>query len=75
MQQYLAGEVDEVHLVYNEFRSVVVQRPVREQLLPVRAAETAGAGEAGTVSYILRAESEAILDDLLPGTCAPIPRR
>src|SRR5882724_4562556 len=29
MQQYLDGEVDEVHLVYNEFRSVAVQRPVR----------------------------------------------
>src|SRR5438309_1935331 len=35
MQQYLDGEVDEVHLVYNEFRSVAVQRPVREQLLPI----------------------------------------
>src|SRR5688572_24243293 len=29
MRQYLAGEVDEVHLLYNEFRSVAVQRPVR----------------------------------------------
>src|SRR5262249_59742735 len=33
--QYLAGEVDEVHLVYNEFRSVAVHRPVRQQLLPI----------------------------------------
>jgi len=66
MQQYLAGEVDEVHLVYNEFRSVVVQRPVREQLLPVPRTETAGAGEAGTVSYIYEPNPKAILDDLLP---------
>src|SRR4029450_6648102 len=36
MQQYLDGEVDEVHVVYNEFRSVAVQRPVREQLLPTQ---------------------------------------
>jgi F-type H+-transporting ATPase subunit gamma len=35
MRQYLDGEVDEVHLLYNEFRSVAVQRPVREQLLPI----------------------------------------
>ena len=35
MQQYLDGEVDEVFLLYNEFRSVAVQRPVREQLLPI----------------------------------------
>src|SRR5438552_1436611 len=32
--QYLEGEVDEVDLVYDEFRSVAVQRPVAEQLLP-----------------------------------------
>src|SRR3989475_9414978 len=47
MQQYLDGEVDEVHLVYNEFRSVVVQRPVRDQLLPVPRTVSAGATEAG----------------------------
>src|SRR4029434_7512116 len=32
MQQYLDGEVDEVYLVYNEVRSVAVQRPGREPL-------------------------------------------
>jgi len=35
MQAYLAEEVDEVHLIYNEFRSVAVQRVRREQLLPI----------------------------------------
>src|SRR5205807_93188 len=35
MARYLAGEVDEVYLIYNEFRSVAVQRPVRQQLLPI----------------------------------------
>ncbi|MFI5327194.1 MAG: F0F1 ATP synthase subunit gamma, partial [Candidatus Rokuibacteriota bacterium] len=29
MQEYLSGEVDEVHLLYNEFRSVAVQRVKR----------------------------------------------
>src|SRR5262250_3198869 len=32
---YLADDVDEVHLMYNEFRSVAVQRVTREQLLPI----------------------------------------
>ena len=65
MQQYLDGEVDEVHLVYNEFRSVAVQRPVRQQLLPIpRKAE----GEAGTaaVDYLYEPNPKAILDQLLP---------
>ena len=64
MQQYLDGEVDEVHLIYNEFRSVVVQRPVREQLLPIpRKAE----GEAAAaVDYLYEPNPKAILDELLP---------
>lgn len=65
MQQYLDGEVDEVHLIYNEFRSVAVQRPVREQLLPIPRGRTDGAGEAG-VDYIYEPSPEAILGDLLP---------
>jgi len=65
MQQYLDGEVDEVYLVYNEFRSVVVQRPVREQLLPIpRKAESEA--DATTVDYLYEADPKAILDELLP---------
>jgi F-type H+-transporting ATPase subunit gamma len=66
MQQYLDGEVDEVHLVYNEFRSVAVQRPVREQLLPIprKAAGEADAAEA--VDYIFEPNPAAILGELLP---------
>ncbi len=64
MGQYLEGEVDEVHLLYNEFRSVAVQRPVREQLLPIpRAAAEDG---AGAVDYIYEPEPGSILSDLLP---------
>jgi F-type H+-transporting ATPase subunit gamma len=79
MRQYLDGEVDEVHLLYNEFRSVAVQRPVREQLLPIpravavrsrSASDARGApeadGEATPVDYIYEPGPAAILDDLLP---------
>jgi len=63
--QYLEGEVDEVHLIYNEFRSVAVQRPVRQQLLPIPKAE-AGAGAGQSVDYIFEPSAPAILADLLP---------
>src|SRR5215470_11931749 len=60
MQQYLDGEVDEVYLVYNEFRSVVIQRPVREQLLPIpRTAE--GEKDAEAVDYLYEPNPKAIL--------------
>jgi F-type H+-transporting ATPase subunit gamma len=63
--EYLAGEVDEVYLIYNEFRSAAVQRPVREQLLPIPRAHVEGGGEA-PVDYIYEPSPEAILGDLLP---------
>jgi F-type H+-transporting ATPase subunit gamma len=67
MQEYLDNEVDEVYLLYNEFRSVAVQRPVRVQLLPIPQAET-GDGEGATeqVDYIYEPSAAAILGDLLP---------
>jgi F-type H+-transporting ATPase subunit gamma len=65
MAQYLENEVDEVHLIYNEFRSVTLQRPVRQQLLPIPKAE-GGEGGGPPVDYIYEPSPEAILGDLLP---------
>jgi F-type H+-transporting ATPase subunit gamma len=66
MQEYLAGEVDEVHLVYNEFRSVAVHRVKRVQLLPIEPAEAAeGQGDVAG-DYIYEPSPEAILAALLP---------
>ena len=67
MQEYLTGEVDEVHLMYNEFRSVAVQRVKREQLLPIEPETTGqGEGEAAAGDYIYEPSPEAILAALLP---------
>jgi F-type H+-transporting ATPase subunit gamma len=65
MQQYLDSEVDEVYLVYNEFRSVASQRPVREQLLPIPRKADAEA-DTTAVDYIYEPDPRAILDELLP---------
>jgi F-type H+-transporting ATPase subunit gamma len=64
MSAYLAEEVDEVHLMYNEFRSVAVQRVKREQLLPIEAA--AGDGTGGAGEFIYEPSPDAILAALLP---------
>jgi len=68
MRDYLAEEVDEVHLMYNEFRSVAVQRPVRQQLLPIQAdAESDDKDDAGpSEEYIYEPGPESILASLLP---------
>jgi F-type H+-transporting ATPase subunit gamma len=67
MDEYLGGDVDEVHLMYNEFRSVAVQRVKREQLLPIEPAATVeGQGDAAAGDYIYEPSPEAILAALLP---------
>jgi F-type H+-transporting ATPase subunit gamma len=64
MTAYLADEVDEVYLMYNEFRSVAVQRVRRDQLLPIEAGEHVHEG-SGT-DYIYEPSADAILASLLP---------
>jgi F-type H+-transporting ATPase subunit gamma len=67
MRAYLADEVDEVWLVFNEFRSVAVQRVVVRRLLPIEPPEAAGeAGEGPGVEYLYEPDSGTILDALLP---------
>jgi len=61
---YAENEVDEVRLVYNEFRSAVSQRVVVETLLPIPSA--AGSGEASGVDYLFEPSPVAILAALLP---------
>jgi len=64
IQDYLTEETDEIHLIYNEFRSVAVQRVVREQLLPITPA--AVPADAAVVDYLYEPSADAILAALLP---------
>jgi F-type H+-transporting ATPase subunit gamma len=68
MQDFLADEVDEVQLMYNEFRSVAVQHPVRRQLLPLGASEAGedDAEDGPQEEYLYEPSPEAILASLLP---------
>src|SRR5215470_1940104 len=66
MEAYLAEEIDEVHLLYNEFRSVAVQRPVQQQLLPIEA-EGEGEGDEGPQEeYLYEPSPQSIFASLLP---------
>ncbi len=61
---YLAEEVDEVHLLYNEFKSVATQRVVVEQLLPIQPA-AAPEGKP-VVEFLFEPSPAAVLERLLP---------
>jgi len=63
--EFTSGRVGSVHLVYNEFKSVMSQRIVVEQLLPIRRLE--GTEATGPVTeYLYEPAPEQIFKDLLP---------
>ncbi|WP_340538013.1 F0F1 ATP synthase subunit gamma [Nocardioides sp. GXZ039] len=63
-----AHPVDEVHVVYTRFRSMLVQEPTAVRLLPLEIVEGTEAPEESEVLplYEFEPSAEAVLDGLLP---------
>lgn len=69
MDQYLKCEYDKVEVVYNEFKSVIQQRIVVEQVLPIppeQIQETKDLHTLAQVDYIYEPSIREIIDVLLP---------
>jgi F-type H+-transporting ATPase subunit gamma len=64
IDEFVKNEVDQVWLVYNEFKSVVQQRVILEPLLPIRRLEHSD--DASHIEYLYNEPPEKILSDLLP---------
>lgn len=64
IEDFTRGEVSQVWLVYNEFKSVIQQRVVVEPLLPIRRLEIAG--ESRGLDYIYDEPPQKIFANLLP---------
>ena len=60
---FIKKEVDKIYMVYNEFKSVMQQEVILEQLLPIVPEQVEDKGYQ--VDYIYEPSEEAILDDLL----------
>jgi F-type H+-transporting ATPase subunit gamma len=61
------GGVDEIHVVYTEFVSMLTQRPVIRRLLPLEIEETTDEPPTGPVPvYEFEPSPEAVLNALLP---------
>jgi F-type H+-transporting ATPase subunit gamma len=65
---YTSEQVDRVVLVYNEFKSVISQRVVVDQLLPIAREDVAAevAGAHSDIDYLFEPEPLEIFDKLLP---------
>jgi F-type H+-transporting ATPase subunit gamma len=67
---FVGGEVDSVYLAFNEFRSVMVQHVVVEQLLPIPRGAFGGGPDASSaapvVDYLYEPKPEELFAHLLP---------
>jgi F-type H+-transporting ATPase subunit gamma len=64
IDRYVAGHLDAIYLIYNEFKSVIQQHVVVSRLLPIEPIEF-GEGEARE-DYIYEPSAAALFDELLP---------
>ena len=61
------GGLDEIHLVYTEFVSMLTQRPAVRRILPLEVEATTEAPPGGELNlYEFEPSDEAVLDALLP---------
>jgi F-type H+-transporting ATPase subunit gamma len=64
VQQFTSGTFDELHIVYNEFKSAIQQRVVVEKLLPIESLDQQGEKLGG--GYLFEPDEEELLKALLP---------
>ncbi|MCA1782236.1 MAG: F0F1 ATP synthase subunit gamma [Intrasporangiaceae bacterium] len=65
MDRFAKGELDRVWLVYTDFKSSLVQAPVRMELLPVKPTEFEG-GEEMNPDFIYEPSQPVLLERLIP---------
>lgn len=59
------GEIDALHVVYNEFVNTMVQKPTLKQLLPLPKSEDDSTTMGHHWDYIYEPEAKELLDELL----------
>ncbi len=65
INSYLGGEVNEVRIIYSEFKSALAQRPVVQKLLPITPEKLAEAEEF-QVEMLFEPSKDEVLSSLLP---------
>ncbi len=65
LEAFYKGELDALHVVYNEFVNTMTQKPIIKQVLPLPIAEEDTAQMGHYWDYIYEPDAKALLDDLL----------
>ena len=64
--KYLSGDIDKIVLVYNEFVSMIQQKIVKVQLLPIPFIESIEKENAHSSNYIFEPDQLSIFQSLIP---------
>ncbi len=64
MDAFDRGEIDELHVVYNEFINTMTQKPTMKQLLPLPVSEEESQSLGHHWDYIYEPDAKELLDDL-----------
>ena len=71
VERFQKGDVEEIRVIYNEFKNAATQEVVVENFLPIRSAEFPHAGEtsgqegATTANYLVKPGSKEVFGELL----------
>ncbi|HMN24730.1 MAG TPA: ATP synthase F1 subunit gamma [Ignavibacteriaceae bacterium] len=64
--KYLDGRIDKVILIFNEFRSIIQQKIVVEQFLPIISSDEKEVEKHDPANYIYEPDQKAIFNYLIP---------
>lgn len=65
MDAFYRGEIDALHVIYNEFVNTMTQKPTLKQLLPLPISEDDAKALGHHWDYIYEPDAKELLDDLL----------
>jgi F-type H+-transporting ATPase subunit gamma len=66
MRLFKAGELDQVHLVYNQYITAIRHQPAAVQLLPMVPVSQPEPGREKNTAYLYEPSKTKVLEDLLP---------
>tara|TARA_B100000886_G_scaffold217234_1_gene150734 strand:+ start:90 stop:953 length:864 start_codon:yes stop_codon:yes gene_type:complete len=68
LNEYLDNNIDQVHIIYNEFKNVAIQKSVIEQFLPIEDNREETSSKIINKNYLFEPSKSDIADSLIPQT-------
>ena len=67
-KEYISNNIDQVHIIYNEFKNVAVQKSVIEKFLPIEESLSEDESSSVNNNYLFEPNKSDIANSLIPQT-------